>query len=162
MQGGISDKDKVLDIGCGDGRALLMAASRGARAVGYEINDNRAREAEEKIREAGVHKLAKVYALNAIEVIDTALADGVTFVFMYLTPRGLRKILKYLRANPRPLRVVSYMNPIHEGSQFRAGPMVPYDQKLWCESDKAAEREKGVKFPLYCYRFNFPNQDQGQ
>ena len=155
--GGLGPHDKILDIGCGDGRAIIKAAKRGARAVGYEINDQRAEEALANVAaesDPNVRSRIEVHALNCVEVIDTALADGVTFVFMYLTPRGIRKLLKYFRANPRPLRVVSYVNPIREGTQFRPGDRIP-GRKLWCESNRPSERELGVKFPIYCYRFGF-------
>ena len=39
--------DKVIDVGCGDGRFLLEAAKRGASAVGLEIDAERAEESEE-------------------------------------------------------------------------------------------------------------------
>ena len=35
-------QDKVIDVGCGDGRFLLEAAKRGAHAVGLEIDAERA------------------------------------------------------------------------------------------------------------------------
>lgn len=154
-KGGLGPDDKVLDLGCGEGPALIKAAQRGARAVGYEINDKRAEEARRNVLaepDPEVRARIEVIALNAVEVIDTCLADGVTFVFMYLTPRGLRKVLKYFRQNPRRLRVVSYINPIHEGGYLRAGEKVP-GRKIWCESTNPREREMGVKFPLYCYHF---------
>src|SRR5579863_3157455 len=34
----LSDKDVLVDLGSGDGIILRLAAERGARAVGYEIN----------------------------------------------------------------------------------------------------------------------------
>lgn len=34
----LSEKDMLVDIGSGDGIVLRLAAARGARAVGYEIN----------------------------------------------------------------------------------------------------------------------------
>lgn len=34
----VSSKDRVVDLGAGDGRIVVAAASRGARATGYEIN----------------------------------------------------------------------------------------------------------------------------
>ena len=153
-RGGLGPHDKVLDLGCGDGRALIRAARRGATAVGYEINDARAEEARANVaREPEeVRARIQVITLNCVEVIDTCLADGITFVFMYLTPRGLRKLLKYFRANPRSLRVVSYINPIQEGTQWKAGAKVP-GRKVWVASTNPREEGMGVKFPLYCYRF---------
>ena len=154
-RGGLGPQDKVLDLGCGDGRALINAARRGARAVGYEINEKRAEEARGNVSalaDPEARARIEVITLNAVEVIDTCLADGVTFVFMYLTPRGLRKLLKYFRQNPRRLRVVSYINPIHEGGYLRAGAKVP-GRRVWCASMKPSEQAMGVKYPLYCYQF---------
>lgn len=39
--------DTVYDLGCGDGRVLLAAARRGARAVGYELDVELVRDAVE-------------------------------------------------------------------------------------------------------------------
>ena len=125
-RGGLSSSDKVLDIGCGDGRTIIRAAEMGASAVGYEINEDRAAEAVANVAACAedIQQRVEVYALNCIEVIDTQLADGITFVFLYLTPRGLKKCLKYFRANPTPLRVVSYVNPFRE-LQKDGGAKVP-------------------------------------
>lgn len=35
---GIKKEERVVDLGSGDGRLLLAAAQKGARAIGYEIN----------------------------------------------------------------------------------------------------------------------------
>jgi SAM-dependent methyltransferase len=154
-RGGLGPQDKVLDLGCGAGPALIKAARRGAQAVGYEINEKRAEEARRNVAalpDPEVRARIEVIALNAVEVIDTCLADGVTYVFMYLTPRGIRKLLKYFRQNPRRLRVVSYINPMHEGGYLRPGAKVP-GRKVWCASPNPNEQKLGVKFPLYCYEF---------
>ena len=152
-KGGLTATDKVLDIGCGDGRSIIRAAELGATAIGYEINDDRAAEAVTNIASCSteIQQRVQVYALNCVEVIDTQLADGVTFVYLYLTPRGLKKCLKYFRANPTPLRVVSYVNPFRELHKD-GGKKVPC-RKIWCESDNEKEREMGVKFPIFCYTF---------
>jgi SAM-dependent methyltransferase len=158
-KGGLTKHDKVLDIGCGDGRCLLRAAEIGANAVGYEINDERAQEALENVSQCSeeIQNRIQVYALNCIEVIDTQLADGITFVFLYLTPRGMLRCLKYLRANPTPLRVVSYVYPFREAKK-NGGKKIPCT-KIWCESDNPKEKEMGVKFPIFCYTFGGSNSD---
>ena len=152
-RGGLSVHDKVLDIGCGDGRAILRAAELGASAVGYEINEERAKEAVTNITACSQEIQARVmvHALNCVEVIDTQLADGVTFVFLYLTPRGLKKCLKYFRANKSVLRVVSYVNPFRELAKDGGGAVSC--RKIWCESNDPKERAMGVKFPIFCYKF---------
>jgi SAM-dependent methyltransferase len=159
-RGGLTSLDKVLDIGCGDGRAILRAAELGASAVGYEINEERAKEAVTNIAacSADVQARVIVHVLNCVEVIDTQLADGVTFVFLYLTPRGLKKCLKYFRANKRVLRVVSYINPFRELSKDGGGA-VPC-RKIWCDSSNPKEREMGVKFPIFCYKFGGEKEEE--
>lgn len=153
QRGGLGAQDKVLDIGCGDGRAIIRAAKRGATAIGYEINEDRAKEAKVNVaaEPQTIQNNIQVVALNCIEVIDTQLADGITFVFLYLATQGMSKCLKYFRANPTALRVVSYINPFRE-SQKNGGQRIPCT-KIWCESENAKEREMGVKFPIFCYTF---------
>jgi hypothetical protein len=154
----------VLDIGCGDGRALVEAARVGARSEGYEIDDARAAEACQAVAAARAaaaaqdrpFPLVRVHAINAIEVIDTALEDGVTLVFMYLTPPGLLKVLKYLRQASRPLKVITYVYPLREPAS-RGGALLPC-RKIWCAPDDAWQREQGVKFPIHIYSFSAVTQ----
>ena len=87
--GELCSRDKILDVGCGDGRALICAASGGH---GHRLRDTGRSCAggAQLAREAGqeVESLVRVICLNAIEVIDTALADAVTFpIFLFDAPR---------------------------------------------------------------------------
>lgn len=51
----LSAEDTVVDLGCGDARALIAAATqRGARGIGWEIEPERADEAKMKVKEAGL------------------------------------------------------------------------------------------------------------
>ena len=52
----VGPKDVVYDLGSGDGRIVIAAARRGARAVGIDIDPERIREARENARRAGVGK----------------------------------------------------------------------------------------------------------
>lgn len=46
--------DVVYDIGCGDGRFLVTCALLcGCKCIGIEIDEDRAKEAESKVAEAG-------------------------------------------------------------------------------------------------------------
>jgi len=102
-------EDKVLDIGCGDGRALIEAARLcGCQGIGYEIEEEIADEARALVEAAGYSDRIEIVAQNAMEVIDSVLYAGVTVVFLYLQAQGLKKVLKYLRNNPVPLRVVTF------------------------------------------------------
>ena len=47
--------DLVYDLGCGDGRIVIMAAKeRGARGVGVDLDPDRIRESMENAKQAGV------------------------------------------------------------------------------------------------------------
>ena len=80
-------EDKVVDVGCGDGRFLLEAAKRGAHAVGLEIDAERA----EAARANGCVDVRTCNALDEAEW-SKAFDDGVTCAFLYLVPRGLRLV----------------------------------------------------------------------
>ena len=54
--GDVKKTDIVYDLGCGDGRIVIMAVQKfgAARATGYDIDPQRIREADENARQAGV------------------------------------------------------------------------------------------------------------
>jgi SAM-dependent methyltransferase len=74
--------DVLYDLGCGDGRIVIEAAKRGARAVGVDIDLVRIRECYENSRRAGVQERAKFVRRS---FFDTDLRDA-TVVTLYLLP----------------------------------------------------------------------------
>lgn len=61
---GVTSKDVVYDLGCGDGRIPVTAAKTyGARAVGIDIDPARIEEANANVKAAGVGDTVKI--LNA-------------------------------------------------------------------------------------------------
>src|SRR5690242_19269826 len=52
---GVTEKDVVYDLGCGDGRIVIAAAQKyGARGVGIDINPKLIRQSKRNARQAGV------------------------------------------------------------------------------------------------------------
>src|SRR3990170_3426091 len=51
---GVKKGDVVYDLGSGDGRIVISAAKKGARAVGFDIDGDLVKESRENIRKAGV------------------------------------------------------------------------------------------------------------
>ena len=52
---GVTKRDVVYDLGCGDGRIVITAAKEfGARGVGIDIDPERIKESRENARKAGV------------------------------------------------------------------------------------------------------------
>src|SRR5262245_62997462 len=53
----VTDKDTVYDLGCGDGRIVITAASKyGARGVGVDINPIRIKESRRNAIKSGVSR----------------------------------------------------------------------------------------------------------
>ncbi len=74
---GVKKGDVVYDMGSGDGRIVIAAARKGARAVGFEIDGDLVKESRENIRTAGVANLAEIRQRDILTV-DFAPASVVT------------------------------------------------------------------------------------
>jgi len=101
----VTDKDTVYDLGCGDGRIVIAAASKyGARGVGVDINPVRIRESRRNARKAGVSR--KVTFIEQ-DLFKADLSQA-TVVVIYLDPEvNLRLRPKLLRELKPGARVVS-------------------------------------------------------
>jgi precorrin-6B methylase 2 len=102
---GVKKGDMVYDLGSGDGRIVITAAKKGARAVGFEIDGDLVKESRENIRKAGVQKLAEIRQQDILTV-DLSQASVVT---MYLLPDVNLKLKPNLLSQLKPgSRVVSH------------------------------------------------------
>lgn len=102
----ISSRDKVYDLGCGDGILILESALKGATGVGVEIDFLRALVARVRLLLKGKGKEVKIIRGN---LFDTNVSDA-TVVAMYLVPKTLARLEKKLKKELRPkTRVVTYV-----------------------------------------------------
>ena len=97
---GVTTADYVVDLGSGDGRNVIAAAKRGARAHGIEYNEDLVDYSKRQAAKAGVVDKA------SFEHGDVFLADfsKATVVILFLTPemnRRLRPKLLNLKAGAR-------------------------------------------------------------
>ena len=100
----IGPADRVIDLGSGDGRIVIGAAARGARALGIENDPNLVEKARTRAAAAGVADRA---TFRSEDLFDTDLS-GATVVTMYLLPEvNLKLRPKLLRLAPGT-RVVSH------------------------------------------------------
>ena len=103
--GGVKKGDVVYDLGSGDGRIVITAAKKGARAVGYDIDGDLVKESRENIRKAGMENLAEIKQQDILTV-DLSPATVVT---MYLLPDVNLKLKPNLLKQLKPgSRVVSH------------------------------------------------------
>jgi SAM-dependent methyltransferase len=101
--------ERLVDLGCGDGRIVVAAAERyGCRAIGYDIDPRRIAEAHQRIATAGVGALAEVHRRDLFDV-ELSNADVVT---LYLLPQLNAKLTPQLLALRPGARVVSHDFPI--------------------------------------------------
>ncbi|HVW23631.1 MAG TPA: methyltransferase domain-containing protein [Candidatus Saccharimonadales bacterium] len=95
--------ETLLELGCGDGRVLLAAAQKGAKAVGYELNPVMALVAWLRTRK---------YRKN-VRVIwgDFWRADWpeAAVIFTFLLPKYMKKLDKKIVQYPhKPVKLVSF------------------------------------------------------
>ncbi len=102
----VGKSDVVYDLGCGDGRIVVRAASRfGCRGVGVDLNPERVKEAKANAIRANVTELTR------FEVGDVFEFDfsGATVVTMYLLPSVNLKLRPRLLKELKPgTRLVSH------------------------------------------------------
>lgn len=94
------------DLGCGDGRAIMMAAKDfGARAVGVELREDLVKKALSSVYEQGLQN--RVTLVNGdMFSVDLSSAD---VVFLYLTTSANEKVRPKLDSElKRGVRIVSH------------------------------------------------------
>ncbi len=103
---GVTARDVVYDLGCGDGRIVITAAKEfGARGVGIDIDPARIAESEENARRAGVTKRVR---FRNEDLFEADIREA-TVVTLYLWPWVNLKLRPKLLRELRPgTRVVSH------------------------------------------------------
>lgn len=127
--------DLVYDLGCGDGRVVIMAARHyGARGVGVDIDPNHIAESKANARQEGVEHLVRFVQQDA-KTIDLSPA---TVVILYLTWAGNLALRPMLQQQLRPgARIVSH--------EFGMGDWAPHRVEIVADGD-------GVPHMLYLWR----------
>jgi precorrin-6B methylase 2 len=93
----VTPQDVVIDLGSGDGRNVIAAAKRGARAFGFEYNPEMVALSRRKAQEAGVADRATFIEGDMYEA-DISKA---TVLALFLLPSNLDKLApKFLALKP--------------------------------------------------------------
>ena len=102
----VGQADIVYDLGCGDGRIVVRAASRfGCKGVGVDLNPERVKEAKANAAKARVTELTRFEVGDVFE-FDFSAASVVT---MYLLPSVNLKLRPRLLKELKPgTRLVSH------------------------------------------------------
>jgi SAM-dependent methyltransferase len=103
--GEVGPQDYLIDLGSGDGRIAIMAAQRGARALGVDIDPDRVTEATLAAQVAGVETRAR---FRRQDLFDTPLREA-SVVTMYLLPQINMRLRPRLLTELRPgTRILSH------------------------------------------------------
>jgi SAM-dependent methyltransferase len=103
---GLSPGERLLDLGCGDGRVLLRAAEAyGAEVIGVELDPRLAATARELLAVAGVDG-------TVLEADFESVPVEADVVFAFLSPATLQRLRPRLAALPSHARVVTSGYPV--------------------------------------------------
>jgi SAM-dependent methyltransferase len=122
-------EDLVYDLGCGDGRIVIMAAKeRGAKGVGVDIDPERIKESVENARQAGVEN--QVTFLQQ-DLFKTDFRDG-TVVMLYLWPEVNLRLRPKLFTDLKPgTRVVSHSHTMGDWKPDRTSEVLKHNLHFW-------------------------------
>ncbi|HET9735861.1 MAG TPA: class I SAM-dependent methyltransferase [Burkholderiales bacterium] len=99
----VTPRDFVMDLGSGDGRTVIAAAKRGARAMGIEYNPDMVALSQKNAEKAGVSKSATFMKADLFQT-DFSKATVIT---MFLLPEINLKLRPKILALKPGTRVVS-------------------------------------------------------
>ena len=107
---GISEKDLLVDLGCGDGKIMHEASRRGAKAIGYELSPimwvvawlRTWRDKRSSVKYGNFLKMP--------------IPDATTYIFAFLMPKHMEKIRNYIakQAVHDATIIFSYAFPIQD------------------------------------------------
>ena len=103
---GLRPGERLLDLGCGDGRVLLRAAEGyGAAVTGIELDPDLAQTARFVLQAAGVDGTVLEADFEAVDI-------DADVVFAFLSPATLQRLRPRLAALPPSCRVVTTGYPV--------------------------------------------------
>lgn len=128
---GVTASDYVIDLGSGDGRLVIAAARRGARALGIEYNGDLVELSRRRAREAGVGSRA---TFREADIFETDFSQA-TVLPMFMLPDLIMKIRPKILDMRPGTRVVSNTFMIGEDDEYWTPDetrKVTDDCTTWC------------------------------
>ena len=114
--------DFVVDLGCGDGRVLITAASKyGARGLGVDVEPYWVAESEANAREAGVAHLT-TFRFQDAATVDLSEATVIT---LYLMQWSTDKLKTRIRSQAKSgTRIISHSFPMTDWAPTKSQEFV--------------------------------------
>ena len=103
--GEVEEGDVVFDLGCGDGRVLILAAEEyNTDGIGVELQPSVAELAWSNVSD---HQLEDQVEIRCEDYFETDLSEA-DLVILYLTGRSLHSLSEKLRELPSGSRIVTH------------------------------------------------------
>jgi len=125
----VTPADLVMDLGSGDGRMVIGAAKRGARAIGVEFTPDMVEHARKNARDAGVEGKA-TFVQGDMYVADISKA---TVMALFLLPENLDKLKDRLLALTPGTRIVLNTYAITGWEPDEQYHVEDPECRSWCE-----------------------------
>jgi ribosomal protein L11 methylase PrmA len=119
----VTQADTVYDLGSGDGRIVIAAAKRGAKAIGIEINPARVSISRDNIKKAGVNA-----EIRNGDYYLTNFSDATVIAF-YVGNAEACRLKPRLQVFPKGTRIVSPGDSICDWTPDKVS--VPAGASLW-------------------------------
>jgi hypothetical protein len=142
----VGPNDYLIDLGSGDGRFVISAAAKGARAFGVDLDTYLLREARKNAQAAGLSERATFVEQNLFE---TDLSKA-TVVSTYLLPSMNLKLRPKIMALKPGTRVVAH--------DYHMGAWYPDDQR----DIPVPEKKVGTAGVSYVYLWYVPAKVAGR
>jgi len=125
----VRKNDLVYDLGCGDGRIVIMAVKeRGARGVGVDLDPERIKESKENAKQAGV--TGRVHFFQQ-DLFKTDIKKA-TVVMLYLWPEVNLRLRPKLFTDLRPgTRVVSHSHTMGDWKPDKTSQVSNHSLYFW-------------------------------
>lgn len=121
--------DLVYDLGCGDGRIVIMAAQeRGASGIGVDLDPERIKESRDNASNAGVTDKVQFYQQD----LFTMDIREATVVMLYLWPEVNLRLRPKLFSELKPgTRVLSHNHSMGEWKPDRVSKIMKHTIYFW-------------------------------
>jgi len=101
----VKKTDMIYDLGCGDGRILVLAAQKyGAQGIGYDIDPERIIESRQNVSKNNVQSLVKIIQAD-IFTLDLENADVMP---LYLHPDMMSRLVPQVEKMKPGSRIVAH------------------------------------------------------
>jgi SAM-dependent methyltransferase len=124
----VTPKDYVIDLGSGDGRTVIAAAKRGARALGVEFNPDLVALSKRKAMAAGVAGKASFIKAD-FYTLDLSKATVIT---MFLLPEINMKLRPKLLGLKPGTRIVSNSFSMEDWQADQTATITGEECSSWC------------------------------